>query len=413
MNAPFVSLTAALCLAGLAAFGQPVGALPKLPDPSGPFRIGRIGYDWVDQSRTEPYSSDRKAHRELMVYFWYPVSAKSADARGPYMPGAQRMDTLPDIRKSMSRVFGRNWAAITSGAIFSHAIDSAPVSKAVQRFPMVIFSHGLGSPGFSYTCLLEDLVSRGYVVASIEHTYIASAGGFPDGRVVPRHTENPPAGLYSEERFKWTTARTTEEISEGAADVRFVLDQITTRSGNPEQFLLAGRLDLNRVAAMGHSAGAEFAARACQLDRRFKACVDLDGAMVPLAALPEFPDGALLEQPLLFLEAHHPESQMAGTTAEHALYFKKKEEQLQSLYPGSYAVALISPGVAHPSFSDIPLLFAGTDGFPETSVVVHNLDRIEQYVREFLGKELNRKKAPLLDSGRSNSWEATVKRYGR
>ena len=155
-----------------------------------------------------------------------------------------------------------------------------------RRLPVVVFSHGLGGTGFNYTCLIEDLVSRGYVVASIEHTYTASAVWFPDGRVVPRHAENPPTGLSSEERFKWMVARTMEEISQGAADVRFVLDQIRRANGNREQLLLAGRLDLNRVAAMGHSAGAEFATRACQLDRRFNACVDLDGGMVPLAAIP-------------------------------------------------------------------------------------------------------------------------------
>jgi acetyl esterase/lipase len=48
-------------------------------------------------------------------------------------------------------------------------------------------------------------------------------------------------------------------------------------NGDTQRFLLAGRVDLKRAAAMGHSAGAEFAARACQLDARFKACIDLDG----------------------------------------------------------------------------------------------------------------------------------------
>lgn len=206
-------------------------------------------------------------------------------------------------------------------------------------------------------------------------------------------------------------ARVPEQISEGAADIRFVLDRIMVERGDTRQFLLAGKIDLNRVAAMGHSAGADFAARACQLDVRFKACVALDGAMPPIAALPEYPDHATLKQPLLFLEAYHPQSQTAGTPAEHAAYFKKKEEQLQTSRPGSYDVILRSPGIAHPSFSDIPLLFAGQDGFPPKGVVLHNLDLIERYVREFLGKNLKDETAPLLDSG--NTPEATVQQYGR
>jgi predicted dienelactone hydrolase len=258
------------CIFGLISWGsgvfaqgtQTADAFPKLPAPSGPFGIGRVGYDWVDPLRPDRYSSDPNAHRELMVYFWYPTSGKSADAKGSYFPGTQRMDTLPEIRARLVREFGKNWPAMVSGAIFSHAVERAPVAKSPWRLPMVIFSHGLGSTGFNYTCLIEDLVSRGYIVASIEHTYIDLAVWFPDGRVAPRHNDPPPAGLSPEERFKWTMARTTETITEGAADVRFALDRITAANANPQEFLLAGRLDLNRVAAMGHSAGAEFAARA-------------------------------------------------------------------------------------------------------------------------------------------------------
>ncbi len=387
-------------------------SVPKLPLPSGPFGIGRAGYDWVDSSRPDPYASDPKAHRELMVYFWYPTSQKSASVKGAYLPGAQRMHALPEIQDQMSRELGKNWPAILSGAIFSHAVENAPISNSPRNLPVVIFSHGLGSTGFNYTCLIEAMVSRGYVVASIEHTYTALAVGFPDGRVVPRHQKSRPAGLSPEDSFKWMVTGAMEEISQGAADVRFVLDRITEANKNSNQLPFAGRLDLNNVAVMGHSAGAEFAARASQLDRRIKACVDLDGGMVPMAALPEYPDGATVKQPLLFLEAYHPETQMPATPAQREAYFKKKEEQLRALGAGSYDVVLKSPGIAHPSFSDTPLLFAGRDGYPETGAVLHNLDLIEKYVLDFLGKNLRSEKAPLLDDGNGRTPEATVKRYG-
>lgn len=37
-----------------------VDALPKLPAPSGPFGIGRVGYDWIDLSRPDEYSGGRR-----------------------------------------------------------------------------------------------------------------------------------------------------------------------------------------------------------------------------------------------------------------------------------------------------------------------------------------------------------------
>lgn len=152
-----------------AAFGQtsnPAGvqapeALPKITPPSGPFGIGRVGYHWVDASRPDPYSTEPNAHRELMVYSWYPTLPKAADTKGPYLPGAERMDALPEVQGRMRREFGAKWPAMVAGRIFSHAVQRAPVAKDARRFPVVVFSHGLGSTGFNYTCLVEDLVSRG------------------------------------------------------------------------------------------------------------------------------------------------------------------------------------------------------------------------------------------------------------
>ena len=67
----------------LASFAQ----TPAMPLPAGPFGIGRVGYDWTDDSRQEDESADPKVHRELMVYFWYPAAEKSAETRGAYIPG--------------------------------------------------------------------------------------------------------------------------------------------------------------------------------------------------------------------------------------------------------------------------------------------------------------------------------------
>lgn len=96
------------------------------------------------------------------------------------MPGAQRMDALPEVQGQVGEEFGDRWPAMVSGAIFSDAAEGAPAANSSRQFPLVIFSHRVGSSGFNYTCLIEDLVSHGYVVASIEHTFTNV------GRLVPR-----------------------------------------------------------------------------------------------------------------------------------------------------------------------------------------------------------------------------------
>ena len=382
---------------------------PQIPPPTGPFGVGRMGFDWTDPSRKDPYDSKRP--RELMVYLWYPT-AKSPDAKGQYLPGAAQMDAKPESRKIMSDDFGDAWTAIVSGEISSHAIEHAPIANSRRPFPIVIFSHGIGDTGFAYTVLIEDLVSHGYVVASIEHTYTAGAVWFPDGRVVVQHNNRPPAGLSQSESMEWMMKQVSIGINEGGADVRFVIDRLAQINHDKQQFPLAGAIDLTRVAAMGHSGGAEFAARACQQDSRIKACVDLDGAMVPVAALPLYDDDRTMRQPLLFLEAYHPANQMGGPPDQMANYEKVKQQQFQELRPGSYDVVLHSPGIAHPSFSDVPLLFHGQAGYPEPPVALHNLGLITGFVRAFLDKSLLGQKQPLFDGRTSPVPEALVTSYG-
>ena len=81
-----------------------------------------------------------------------------------------------------------------------------------------------------------------------------------------------------------------------------------------------------------------------------------------------------MQQPLLFLEAYHPHSQMGGLSeARIAGYEKTREEQLQSCPRGTYAVVLNSPGIAHTSFSDLPLLSAGQKDYTTNEVTSHNI----------------------------------------
>ena len=389
---------------------RPDAAAPQLSVPSGPSGIGRVGHEWIDSSRPDRFSSAPDAHRRLMVYLWYPTAQKSDNTRGVYLPGATQMDANADAQRVMRDDQGANWSLIASGAIYAHAVDDAAVAKQPAKFPVVILSHGLGGSGFAYTSLIEDLVSHGYVVAAIEHTYTAGAVVFPNGDIVLQHRDQPSPGLTPEEQFKRMAASVTETITEGAADVRFVLDKLIALDSDAHS-PFSGRLDLGEAAAMGHSAGAEFAARACQLDARFKACVDLDGAMVPVAALPDYSDRAAMKQPLLFLEVRQAGSKMFGSAEQIQGYFKKKEEQFQTCCPpGSYAVELRSPGVTHGNFSDEPLLEAAKAS--DTEIARHNLDLIETFIRAFLDQTLQGARQPLFNGSQNRVSEASIRKLG-
>lgn len=368
---------------------------PALPVPSGPFGIGRVGYEWIDPSRPDTYSANHDAHRDLMVYLWYPTPRTDTRRTGLYLPGAKQMDADPEVQRRVGDEFGDGWRLIVSGDLVSHAVENAPVAKSPKHFPVVVFSHGLGSIGFAYTSLIEDLVSHGYVVASIEHTYTAMAVVFPDGRVVTPHQEADPAGLTPEQRFQRMQASAGLTITEGARDVVFVLSKMTEMNGqNSHDFALSGRLDVNRVAAMGHSSGGAFATLACQMDQRFKACVSLDGALPPVAAFPEYGKG--FTQPVLLLEIDHSGQPKGFDAAQEAEYMKKKEAQLNVCPIGSYDVVLKSAGLIHGSFSDVPLLFANGKK-TETEEALYNLRATQAFTRSFLDKYLNHETGGLLN----------------
>ncbi len=387
-------------------------SVPQLQRPAGPYQIGRVGYEWVDTSRPDGHSTDPNAHRDLMVYLWYPATQKTTAAHGEYLPGAKRIDADPAAAPAMRDEFESNWPLILSGAISSLAVDKAPVVRSRKRFPVVILAHGAGGTSFEYTSLIGCLVSRGYVVVAIENTYAVPAVVFPDGRVVPAYRDSPPPNLSPEQRFQRMMRNAGDEIDTGARDILFVLDRLTQLdNGGPGAFLLSKRLDLDRVAAMGHSAGGANATLACQRDTRLKACLSLDGQMPPVAAFPESSDGSWFTQPVLLLEVDHHGRWMGFNPAQNDAFLKKKEDQLNRCPPGSYDVVLKAPGLMHGSFSDYPLL-AARGRTKETQEALHNLNLTESYILGFLEQTLNHTRSPLFDGAASPS-EATVKSYGQ
>jgi pimeloyl-ACP methyl ester carboxylesterase len=390
---------------------NPVAATPTLPIPSGTFGIGRIGYEWIDLSRPDPNSTDPKAHRDLMVYLWYPSARGKAGQAGWYLPGAETMDADSSLQPHMREEFEAAWPLIVSGQIRPHAIENAAVANTPRKFPVVLFSHGLGSTGFEYTSLIEELVSRGYVVAAVEHTYTALAVAFPNGRIVPFHQEAIPSDLSADEHFKRMMASVGIEISTGASDLVFVLNRLEKMNeAGPRHFLLSGRLDLKKVAAMGHSAGADFATRACQLDERIKSCVSLDGGMPPVSAFPEFPDGKRFQQPVLLLEVDHTGDRKPYSETQYADYLKEMEAELNRCPLGSYHVVLKAPGLHHGSFSDYGLL-AAQGRAVDTQTALHNLRLTQSFTLAFLDKYLKQAKETLVDKA-SDGPEAVVMSYG-
>src|SRR4030095_6447204 len=206
-----------LCIIVLSArvsFGQGTAALPT---PTGPYKVGRTSFQWVDRNRPEVMTTRPDDFREVMVYVWYPASS-AGGAASPYIPGAERLRPIASAI-GLDRLFGPNWTKIESNELRSHSVDGAPLIPD-RTLPALVFVPGGGTTPIAYTTQMEELASYGYIVVGVAHTYEAPFVLFPDGRVVT------PANDY------WVQLRSEIPDSEKlertisdmlALDVRFVI----------------------------------------------------------------------------------------------------------------------------------------------------------------------------------------------
>lgn len=394
-----------LVLLTIAAASQTRSAeIGALPGPTGPFAIGRVTVHWIDQSRIEPLSPNH-AGRELMVDIWYPADP-SAGILASYL-------NVPVFEQALGAVGFQKQFGDASGVIQrgvpTHAVVNAPfvgsTKGSAKPAPLLIFSPGGSMVPQVYTAQLEDLASHGYVVAAISHTYDAIVTVFPGGRYVVYDSKRWPAipsveGEANLNQLEWH-----------AADIRFVLNQLSRANEAASSALpFATHLDLARVGAFGHSFGGIAAAHACQIDPRFKVCLNQDGlvGMRPFDARGWGMDQAFMliertppkgpppEQALaaMNMTLERAESLLARFNAYHDLI-------LRSTGKGSYCVLIKREGTSHDDFTDLPILGARDSAGEETRARV--LAMVRSYTLAFFDKHVRGMSAPLLDSNNEKS----------
>jgi predicted dienelactone hydrolase len=398
----------------LAAISQDVGGqstIINIPAPSGPFSVGRVSYDWVDQSRSEGLSKVPNARREIMVDVWYPADARLTAAFASYFPHAAQIDKS-SAAEAESNNWGALWMMVASGKVHAEVYEGVPA--AGTRFPLIIFSHAFNGEPWAYTHEIKELVSHGYVVATIHHTYEVTVAAFPDGRMVPFSAENARGteAPSLEEALKWAEPR----IDVWAADIRFTLDQLTRLNADAREeeqkgqkarlVPFAGRLDLDRIGVIGHSFGGVAAERACELDLRIKACLNQDGGIG--GPIVHFPGGHLPTQPIMLLSSPPfpppTDEELKRIHLTREAFEKDKaetqaaiEKDFQSCSGGAYRVTIQLPGFSHNSFTDMPLLRAIV-ARSDTVSALQSLQLAESYTVAFFDRFLKGTHSPLLDS---------------
>ncbi|CAB3990535.1 Platelet-activating factor acetylhydrolase [Paramuricea clavata] len=240
------------------------------------------------------------------------------------------------------------WNASLYSPSSSNETDST--QNNFQKFPCVVFSHGLGGSRCVYSSFCLELASYGYVVAAVEHrdksasaTYYLKedAPSFQDPQWIPYHrlTEN-------EDEFQMRNSQVHQRAKECMQTLNF-LEQLN--EGQPPKNLLGAefdspqfkdRLDLDKVSIMGHSFGGVTTIATLAKDKRFKCGIAMDAWMFPLG---DELYHHTVSQPLLFINT--------GT-----FHWRKNIQQIKELLNNETVERkmVTIKGTSHLTQSDLP-----------------------------------------------------------
>ena len=371
----FLLVIAVIITSGIAVIEIQRHQTVVLPTPTGSYAVGRMEYDWTDQSRTDTLAPHPGMKRELLVWAWYPATR---------VPGAQPASYLPSKWGQLidqQRGFIGQQLTRSYNTIKPHSLDRAPLATNATRYPVLIFEPGLGNIPTQYTTLIEDIVSHGYIVFAITPTYSSDVVVFPDGRI----TDATPAGKPGDNTNPQVAGNRLIKV--WSQDEIFVMNQLTRLNAAPGN-MFSGHLDLTRLGIFGHSFGGATAAQVCHMDARCKAGMDIDGDL----------SGDVVQTGLdkPFMVIQHD---MGTCSAFDCRSFQQEIQAILRTVPRGASYHISVKDTEHFNFSDYavgssPVLHAlGLLGSIDGT---RGLQITRAYVRAFFDTYLNDAPSPLL-----------------
>ncbi len=259
----------------------------NLPSPTGEYKVGSR-YLKVTADSPEIITKVPEDKREFMVKVWYPSTVNNEN-KERYLDQGNRF--------GFSNKYGLpKFTMDYLDYIDTHTYKSPEVVKG--KFPVLIFSHGSYSEAFGYYALMEEIVSHGFIVININHTYESSGSLFPNGDIklydlsfdqetndlkmremAWNATENYKKATTENERFIAVEDLIRDYVAADiskrwSADISTVIDNLDEYNENS---FLSNHLDLTKIGVFGHSQGGTAVGQALIDDNRISAGINLDG----------------------------------------------------------------------------------------------------------------------------------------
>ena len=240
----------------------------KLQIPTGEFYVGTNLITITDQNRDEIFTEKEGDFRRFRVQMWFPLNK---------FQGTLQKTKWIQGGNIVTEALAKDWGI--PGFILDHTnmIDSnsyfgGEILKSEDKLPLVIISHGWGGFMNLHTNFAEDLASKGFIVASIDHTFGSVATVFSEEDVEFKSENALPYNL-SRERFL-DNANTV--IKTYGNDVISTIDYFENSD------IYMNHIDFDKISLIGHSTGGGGAIYASSIDNRIKAVIGLDAWVEPL-----------------------------------------------------------------------------------------------------------------------------------
>nr|XP_033811522.1 platelet-activating factor acetylhydrolase 2, cytoplasmic [Geotrypetes seraphini] len=228
---------------------------------------------------------------------YYPCLPHERTEQPLWIPEYQYFRGLAEFLNLNSRW----WAALINIAYGSCKVPvswNGPFKSTGSKFPLIIFSHGLGAFRTLYSSVCMEMASRGFLVAAVEHRdRSASATYFYKAESLG--SDCPQAPLEKEwiafqkmqagqKEFHLRNSQVHQRANECVRVLGLMRDIDSGKTvtnilhSGFELSALKNSIDLDKVAIMGHSFGGATALLALIKDDLFKCAVALDAWMFPV-----------------------------------------------------------------------------------------------------------------------------------
>jgi len=283
-----IVITIALLFSGSAMYAFPNYAISE---PLGNYKIGTSTIEMTDTSRTEIYGDTNGDKRRIKVQFWYPAEVTKGFTRVKWL-----QDGLP-VARALAKEMNLPFFTLDHTAkVMSHAFKDAPISEALEQYPIIVMSHGWTGFRNLHTDIAELLASHGYIVIGIDHTYGAQVVVFDENDIALLDHSALPDRDSTPDFLEYANRL----VSTYAGDVQYVLDQLPDFNEGRYSTQFINKLNLNTIGLIGHSTGGGADVMATIEGAPVRALLGLDAWVEPIA--PELVEKGL-NIPTLFLRS--------------------------------------------------------------------------------------------------------------